>query len=86
VDRENGLVTAVRSGTGSYLLTWNQSVSDCVYLVTVESATAQTTFSDTRLGLAEAVPVTGQPTQVRVFTADKGGSQADRGFSVGVLC
>jgi hypothetical protein len=84
--RESGLATATRSGTGSYLLTWDVAVTNCVYIGVTGSNTAQASFSDGRVGFLEAVPVTGQPNQVRVFTTDKGGSQSDRAFSISVMC
>jgi hypothetical protein len=84
--RESGLTTSARSSAGSYLLTWDVAVTNCVYIGVTGSNTAQTTFSDTRVGFLEAVPVTGQANQVRVFTTDKGGSQSDRAFSISVMC
>jgi hypothetical protein len=86
VARENGLATATKPGTGSYLLTWDVDVTNCIYLAVAGSTGNQATYSDGRIGFTESTPVTGQPTQTRVFTADKGGSQADRAFSVSVMC
>jgi hypothetical protein len=84
--RSSGLTSSTRSGTGSYLLTFNSAVNNCAYVTTAASVNGPTTFADTRIGFVEAVQVTGQNSQVRVFTADKGGSQADRAFHIAVLC
>jgi hypothetical protein len=84
--RSSQLTSSTRSGTGSYLLTFDSAVNTCAFVTTPASVNAPTTFSDTRIGFAEAVTVTGETSQVRVFTADKGGSQADRAFHIAVLC
>jgi hypothetical protein len=84
--RSSGLTSSTRSAAGSYLLTFNSAVNNCAFVVSISSVNGPTTYSDTRIGFAEAVTVTGQNSQVRVFTADKGGSQADRSFHLAVLC
>jgi len=69
------------------LLTFSTSVDACAYVATVASITPQNSYLGTRMGLAEPVPVTGAPTQVRVFTSDdKVNAANDRSFHIAVLC
>ena len=85
--RSSGVTASSRPASGEYLVTFDQSVSNCIYLANQESLTAQTGPSDTRIGFAEAVPVTGNENQVRVFIYDKGGSSGfNRSFELAVFC
>jgi hypothetical protein len=85
--RSSGVTDSSRPENGNYLVTFDQDVSNCIYIANQESLTAQTSPSDTRIGFAEAVPVTGNNNQVRVFIYDKGGSLGfNRSFELAVVC
>jgi hypothetical protein len=85
--RDSGVTSVSRSSADSYLVTFDQSVSASAFLATTGSVATPTSPSDTRIGFAEAVLVSGQSTQVRVFTYDKGGSSGnDRAFSIVTFC
>jgi hypothetical protein len=85
--RSSGVTASSRPANGNYLITFDQDVSNCVYLPNQESLTAQASASDARVGFSEAVPVTGNTNQVRVFLYDKGGSSGvNRSFELAVFC
>jgi hypothetical protein len=86
--RQSGATAASRPSSGNYLVTFNQSVSDCAYVATVQSDTAVTDFTSARRGSAEAVPVSGNANQVRVLVTDKPDSTStqNRAFTLVVTC
>jgi hypothetical protein len=85
--RSRGTTAASRPSNGTYLITFNSTVEACAFTATVSSVTAQTFPSNTRLGFAEAVPVSGQPSQVRIFVYDRvGTSGVNDDFYLTVAC
>jgi hypothetical protein len=86
--RSKGALGVTRPGTGNYVVTFNQDVSNCAYLANAQSDGAATTFSPLRRGSAEAVQVDGEPTQVRVLitTSDSSQTTANRDFTLVVTC
>lgn len=74
-----------KPGTNSYLVDFDQSISECAFIAS-QSKTGTGTVPSEASGFAEAALNTGGADQLNVFTFDKGGSATSRSFHVAVFC
>ena len=87
--RSKGALSVTRPANGTYVVTFEQDVSNCAYLANPQSEGVETSSTHNRRGHAEAVQVAGEPNQVRVFVTSNDtstGALVNRSFTLLVVC